>query len=90
VYGAAGLGQPARLRPDGTVLARQRVWDGQAQGFPPGTDTELLVEIGGILPGRFLITPAAAARPLLERRLLAIAFAGQIGAALASGQPVDH
>ena len=89
-YGVAGLGQPARLRHDGTVLAGQRVWDGQAQGFPPGTDTELLVENGGILQGRFLMTPAAGAHPTLENRLLAIAFADQVGAALASSQPVEQ
>jgi hypothetical protein len=61
-----------------------------ARGFPPDTDIELLVENGGILQGRFLMTPAAGARPTLENRLLAVAFADQAGAALASGQPVDQ
>ena len=57
-------------------------------GFPSGTDTELLVENGGILQGRFLMTPAPGGRPTLEQRLLAIAFADQAGAALAAGHPV--
>jgi len=89
-YGVAGLGQPARLRHDGTLLAGRQVWDVTARGFPPDTDIELLVENGGILQGRFLMTPAADARPTLENRLLAVAFADQAGAALASGQPVDQ
>ena len=89
-YGVAGLGQPARLRHDGTLLAGRQVWDVTARGFPPDTDIELLVENGGILQGRFLMTPAAGARPTLENRVLAIAFADQAGAALASGQPVDQ
>jgi K+-sensing histidine kinase KdpD len=89
-YGVAGLGRPARLRHDGTLLAGRQVWDVTAHGFPPDTDIELLVENGGILQGRFLMTPAADAHPTLENRLLALAFADQAGAALASGQPVDH
>jgi len=89
-YGMAGLGHPARLRHDGTLLAGQQVWDVAARGFPPDTAVELLVENGGILQGRFLMTPAAGARPTLENQLLAVAFADQVGAALASGQPVEQ
>ena len=51
---------------------------------------ELLVEGGGIFQGRFLMTPAPGARPALERRLLAVAFADQAGAALASSHPVGQ
>ena len=51
---------------------------------------ELLVEGGGIFQGRFLMTPVPGARPALERRLLAVAFADQAGAALASSHPVDQ
>jgi K+-sensing histidine kinase KdpD len=87
-FGVAGLGRPARLHHDGTVTARDQAWDVDAMGFPPGTDTELLVENGGILQGRFLMTPAPGGRPTLEQRLLAIAFADQAGAALATGHPV--
>ena len=51
---------------------------------------ELLVEGGGIFQGRFLMTPAPGARPTLERRLLAVAFADQVGAALASSHPASQ
>ncbi len=89
-YGVAGLGRPARLRRDGSVTIGQRAWDVDAEGFPRATDTELLVESGGIFQGRFLMTPAPDARPTLEQRLLAVAFADQVGAALATSHPVDQ
>jgi hypothetical protein len=44
----------------------------------------------GIFQGRFLMTPAPGARPALERRLLAVAFADQVGAALVSSHPVGQ
>ena len=90
-YGAAGLGRPARMQHDGTVItARQQHWDTGAEGFPPGTDTELLVEAGGVFQGRFLMTPRPGARPTLEQRLLAVALADQVSAALATSHPVDQ
>ena len=64
-------------------------WDVDAEGFP-GTDIELLVESGGLFQGRFLMTPVPGARPSLEQRLLAVAFADQVGAALATSHPVDQ
>ena len=90
-HGAAGLGQPARMQHDGTVItAQQQHWDVGAEGFPPGTDTELLVEGGGVFQGRFLMTPSPGARPTLEQRLLAVALADQVGAALAASHPVGQ
>jgi K+-sensing histidine kinase KdpD len=89
-YGAAGLGRPARMRHDGTVIAEDLPWNVDAEGFPRGTDTELLVEGGGVFQGRFLMTPGPAARPTLEQRLLAIALADQVGAALATSHPVGR
>ena len=89
-YGVAGLGRPARLHRDGSVTLGQRRWAVDGEIFPPDTDVELLVEGGGIFQGRFLMTPAPGARPALERRLLAVAFADQVGAALASSHPVGH
>ncbi len=89
-YGVAGVGRPARLRREGSVTIGQRAWDVDAEGFPAGCDTELLVESGGLLQGRFLMTPAPEARPTLEQRLLAVALADQAGAALATGRPVDQ
>ena len=89
-YGVAGLGRPFRLRRDGSVTIGQQVWDVDAEGLPSSTDTELLVESGGMFQGRFLMTPAPGARPTLEQRLLAVAFADQVGAALATSHPVDQ
>ncbi len=78
------------MRHDGTLTVAGQAWDADANGFPPGTDTELLVESGGVLQGRFLMTPLPGARPTLEQRLLAAAFADQVGAALATSHPVDQ
>jgi len=89
-YGVAGLGRPARLQRDGSVTFGQLRWAADGEGFPAGTNVELLVEGGGIFQGRLLMTPAAGARPALEQRLLAVAFADQVGAALASSRPVGQ
>jgi hypothetical protein len=42
------------------------------------------------LQGRFLMTPVPGERPTLEQRLLAVALADQVGAALATSRPVDQ
>jgi K+-sensing histidine kinase KdpD len=88
-YGKAGLGRPARLLSDGQVEAGQRTVDVAAEGLPTDTDIELLVETGGVFQGRFLMRANPDARPTLEQRLVAIAFADQVGAALAGTHPVD-
>jgi hypothetical protein len=89
-YGVAGIGWPGRLHHDGSVTVGHRALDVGAEGFPAGTDIELPVEGGGIFQGRFLMTPAPGERPTLEQRLLAVALAGQVGAALATSHPVDQ
>ena len=88
-YGKAGLGRPARLRNDGQVVTEHRTWDVPVEGLPSDTDIELLVENAGVFQGRFLMRANPGARPTLEQRLVAIAFAEQVGAALADGQPID-
>ncbi len=59
-------------------------------GLPPDTETELLVESGGLLQGRFLITPVPGSRPTREQLLVAIALADQVGAALGGSQTAER
>ena len=40
--------------------------------------------------GRYLMTPGPGARPTAEQRLLAVALADQVGAALATSHPVTQ
>ena len=87
-YGVAGLGRPARLQHDGRLMTGDRVGDIEGDGRP--ADTELLAENHGILQGRFLMSPHPGSRPTLEQRLVAIAFADQVGAALAASRPVTQ
>jgi K+-sensing histidine kinase KdpD len=89
-HGVAGIGRPARLHHDGSLTVQHRTWDVDGEGFPADTDVEVLVESGGLFQGRFLMTPARGARPTLEQRLLAVALADQVGAALATSRPVDQ
>jgi K+-sensing histidine kinase KdpD len=86
-YGVAGLGGPARLQHDGQLVAA-----GAGAVEPDGlpADTELLVVNHGILQGRFLMSPEPGSRPTLEQRLVAVAFADQVGAALANSRPVTR
>jgi K+-sensing histidine kinase KdpD len=84
--GAAGIGHPPRLLRDGRVATATRIWDPGREGLPPGRDTELLAESGGLLQGRFLLTPGPEARPTLEQRLVAVGLADQAGAALAGAR----
>ncbi len=86
--GVAGLGRPARLRHDGQVVTPdQRVLVVERDGMPAAT--ELLVENRGVLRGRFLVTTGPGARPSVEQRLVAVAFADQVGAALATDGPLS-
>jgi K+-sensing histidine kinase KdpD len=82
--GVAGLGRPARLRSDGQVEApgRPDTLPVERDGLP--ATTEVLVENHGVLQGRFLLTAEPGSRPTLEQRLVAVAFADQVGAALAA------
>ena len=81
--GLAGVGHPPRLQHNGRVTIGRTAWDADTAGLPPGTETELLVESNGILRGRFLLLPAPNSHPSLERRLVGVALADQLGAALA-------
>jgi hypothetical protein len=87
--GVAGLGGPARLEHDGRLTVKGRAWDVETGGLPVSTDIELLVENQGYLQGRFLCSAEPGSRPTLEQRLVAIALADQVGAALATTHPAE-
>jgi hypothetical protein len=86
-YGVAGLGEPARLRRDGQVVWKRTVWDVDNKGLPSETAIELLVESGGRLCGRYMLTPTPQARVSLAQRRAAVMLADQVGAALGVGTP---
>jgi K+-sensing histidine kinase KdpD len=88
--GMAGVGRPARIQPDGTVTLAGRSLDPAEYGLPTATGTELLVESGGRLEGRYLLQPDPAARPGREQVLVALALADQVGAALSAGHPASR
>jgi K+-sensing histidine kinase KdpD len=81
--GMAGIGEPARLHQDGRVTVPRRSWDADRDGLPQNIDTELLAESGGLLQGRFLMRAAPGPHPTREQRLVAVALADQVAAALA-------
>jgi hypothetical protein len=67
-YGIAGIGRPARLQRDGRVTAGSRPSGFPYEDLPHGIDTELLVETGGLLQGRFLMAPGPETHSTLEQR----------------------
>ena len=68
---------------DGQVLKVER------DGLPTDAEIELLVQHAGTVRGLFLLTAAARiTRPDLEQRLVAVALADQVGAALSSQEPL--
>ncbi len=81
-YGAAGIGEPARLERDGSVRWKGQPWDVDVRGLPTDVDVELLVESGGVLRGRYLVRARAGSRPTLSERLVAVTLANQVGAGL--------
>ena len=70
----------------------EHVYKVERDGLPTDSEIELVVQHAGVGRGRFLLTAASRiARPDLEQRLVAVALADQVGAALASqDSPVNH
>jgi K+-sensing histidine kinase KdpD len=85
----SGSGLPT-LDSDGTVVHNDRMVDVDRHGLPTRSEIALVIQSGGVVRGRFLLTAATrVVRPSLEQRLVAVALANQVGAALAgstSGQ----
>jgi K+-sensing histidine kinase KdpD len=81
-HGVAGLGGPARLRRDGTVVADAHVLDVDHSGFPADRDVELLVVSGDQLCGRFVMRGDGKTPISADQRRQAVALADQAAAAL--------
>jgi K+-sensing histidine kinase KdpD len=81
--------QAPRLNPDGSVTRGSHVLKVERDGLPTNAEIELIVQHAGEPRGRFLLTAASRiARPDLEQRLVAVALADQVGAALTSHEPI--
>ncbi|MFF0264544.1 DUF4118 domain-containing protein [Kribbella sp. NPDC004536] len=79
-----------RLNPDGSVTRGSHVLKVDRDGLPTNAEIQLTVQHAGETRGRFLLTAATRiARPDLEQRLVAVALADQVGAALTTKQAVD-
>ncbi|MET9271086.1 DUF4118 domain-containing protein [Kribbella sp. NPDC003557] len=77
-----------RLNPDGSVTRGTHVLKVERDGLPTNAEIELTVQHAGETRGRFLLTAATrVTRPDLEQRLVAVALADQVGAALATHEP---
>jgi K+-sensing histidine kinase KdpD len=78
-------GSPTRpaiqIESDGHVLIAGAVWAVDIMGLP-GPELELPVRSGGQTQGRFVLTPTPGFPVTLERRLVAVALADQVGAAV--------
>ena len=79
-YGSL-LGHPARLEPDGSLIAGSKPWDIDRVGFPD-EEIELRTFGNGHYYGRFLLQPMPGAKPPLQARLVAVTLADQVGSAL--------
>lgn len=79
-----------RLNPDGSVTRGSHLLKVERDGLPTNAEIELTVQHAGETRGRFLLTAATRiVRPDLEQRLVAVALADQVGAAL-STQEATH
>jgi len=72
----------------GVAVTELAVW-GRRQHLAANRRAGYL-ENHGMFHGRFLMAADPRSHPTLEQRLVAVAFADQVGAALAVSQPVGH
>ena len=70
-----------RLEHDGQVLLGGRIWSVERMGLP-GPEIELLVQNRGDTLGRFILTPTPGYEVPLQPRVVAVALADQVEAAL--------
>jgi hypothetical protein len=70
-----------QIESDGQVLIGGAVWAVDVMGLP-GRTLELLVRSRGQSQGRFVLTPTPGYPVELQRRVVAVAIADQVGAAV--------
>ncbi|HEY0475689.1 MAG TPA: DUF4118 domain-containing protein [Kribbella sp.] len=74
-----------QLNQDGSVTRGSHQLQVERDGLPTNAEIELLVQHAGETKGRFLLTASArVVRPDLQQRLVSVALADQVGAALSS------
>lgn len=78
-----GTGHPPRLERSGDVTWGRVTWGVHSMGLP-SREVELRVEGQGHVYGRYLLVPTPGRPVSFERRLVAVALADQVGAALAA------
>ena len=80
-YEAGAPQRPAmQIGNDGHVLIGGAVWSVHLEGLP-GPELELPVRSRGQIQGRFVLTPTPGCPVTLQRRVVAVAIADQVGAA---------
>lgn len=80
------MGQPPRLRDDGSVTVGRRAWDVDSSGWPEG-EIELRAYGNGRYLGRFMLTPGPGPAAPLQARVVAATLADQTGSALDTAGP---
>jgi K+-sensing histidine kinase KdpD len=78
-----GTKPTARLERSGAVVIGQLRWGVHSMGFP-GSEVELPVVGQGQVLGRYVLVPTPAAPVSFDKRIVAVALADQLGAALAA------
>jgi K+-sensing histidine kinase KdpD len=76
----------ARIERNGEVVIGELRWGVHSMGFP-GKEVELPVIGHGLVLGRFVLVPTPAEPVSFDKRIVAVALADQVGAALAATAP---
>ena len=74
-------GRVRQIRHDGHVILANHLWGVDRVGLP-GPDVSLFVEGQGKILGRFILTPTIGQPVSLQRRVVAVALADQVGGVL--------
>jgi K+-sensing histidine kinase KdpD len=76
----------ARIERNGAVVIGELRWGVHSMGFP-GKEVELPIIGHGLVLGRYVLVPTPAEPVSFDKRIVAVALADQVGAALAATAP---